>query len=185
MGCRALFGSHKAKPFIGRRLDGNLVRRDVENAGNVDEHVGNVRGDLRTFKNDGRINIDDGEAMLLKQIADVPQEKHTGNPLVSRIRVREVLSDISKAGRPEQGIHDGMEENIGVRMAVEPLRVGNIHAAEGELPSFYQTVNVVSETNSWVNGATLFQSDEMIGDISGGPSIQSSYPLPVPPVGRP
>lgn len=147
MSSSTLFGSHKAESFVGRGLDGYLLRRNIQDAGNVCQHIRNIRGDLRSFQHDRGVNVDDGKSMLLQQIADMLQKQHAGNSPIAGIGVGEVLPDVAKTCSAEESIHDGVEQDIGVRMPVETFVVWNVHSSEGELPSPGKTVNVVSETN--------------------------------------
>jgi hypothetical protein len=63
-----------------------------------------------------------------------------------RIGVGEVLPDIPERGRPEQGVGNGVQENIGVGVAVQARLVRNLNAAENESAPVDERVNVVPKT---------------------------------------
>ena len=67
--------------------------------------------------------------------------------LPARIGVREKMADVLLADRPEHGIADGVHERVGIRMAVQALRVRNLDAAQDELAPGDQLMNVIANAN--------------------------------------
>ena len=75
-------------------------------------------------------------------------EKHAaGHALPLRIGVRKEAANVRLAKRAEHGVADGVQQDIGVRMPVEPLGVGNVDAAENAFSALDQLMNIVSGPN--------------------------------------
>ena len=53
-------------------------------------------------------------------------------------------ADVTQRGRPEQGIHDGMHQNIGVRVAEQAFFIGNVHTAQDQFPVLNKFVDVIT-----------------------------------------
>ena len=76
------------------------------------------------------------------------QQDQAGYSSVSRIRVREVLPDITQGRRPKKRIRDGMQQHVGVGVALEPPRIRDLHSPEDELPVVSEPVDVVAESDA-------------------------------------
>jgi hypothetical protein len=63
------------------------------------------------------------------------------------------MADVRLAERAEERVADGVHERVGVRMAVEALRVRNLDAAEDKLAPGDQLMNVITDAN--VNHAAI------------------------------
>ena len=57
------------------------------------------------------------------------------------------MADVLLAQRAENGVADRVHQRIRVRMAVQPFRVWNLHAAQDELASRDQLMNVVTDAH--------------------------------------
>ncbi len=57
------------------------------------------------------------------------------------------MSDVRLAQRAQDGIADGVHEGIRIRMAVQALAVRDFHAAQDELASGDQLMNIVANAN--------------------------------------
>src|SRR5690606_38689480 len=73
------------------------------------------------------------------------------DPLPARIGVREMVSDIAQVGRAKQGIADGMQQHIRIRMAGSSLLGGQFQSAHKKRDSFFQLMDVVSKTKSKIH----------------------------------
>ncbi len=51
-------------------------------------------------------------------------------------------SNITQPGSPQQGIHQCMEQHIGIGMTPKGTMKGNLHAAEDERPTILEAVQV-------------------------------------------
>lgn len=161
-----LFGSHKAETLVRSRLDRDLLRRNFQNVGNILEHRRNVLRDFRPFKRHSCINVDNGEPVVYQQVADVLQQQKTRYPLVAWIGIREVFPDVSEPGCAEERIHDGVEQDVGVGVSVEPFPVRDLHSAKDQLAPFGKAVDVVSESDAGVDGSYLISN--VVNSSTGG-----------------
>ena len=81
------------------------------------------------------------------------QKNPAGHAFPARVGVGEKMADVRLAERAEERVADGMQERVGIRMAVEALRVRDLDAAEDEPAPGNQLMNVV--TNANVNHAAV------------------------------
>ena len=65
-----------------------------------------------------------------------------GRAFPARVRRREMLADVAKAGRAEQGVGDGMEHHVGVAVPSETAVVRNRDSAEHNRPFAGEGVDV-------------------------------------------
>ena len=111
-------------------------------------HFFHIRKQLRALRDDCRINILDHKALLIQQPFDCLQKLHTGSPLLLWIGVREMLPDIPECRCPEQCIHDRMQCHICIGMSEQSFFIRNLYPAENQFSSFYQTMYVITISNS-------------------------------------
>ena len=64
------------------------------------------------------------------------------------------MADIREAAGPQKGIHDGMEQHVGVGVAQEPSGVGNLQPPKVQGPAVIEAVNVVALAHP--EGAAVF-----------------------------
>jgi hypothetical protein len=145
----ALFRTDEAQSLVCRGFDGDLVVVDVQGAGDVLSHLVHIRRNLRSFKTDRGIDVDNMEAMLRQEVAHMFQQDQARYAFVPRVGVREVLADITEAGRTCERIHDCVKENVGVGVTGETLAVLDLHAPEDELPPLLKAMDVVAVADAW------------------------------------
>jgi hypothetical protein len=75
--------------------------------------------------------------MLNKQVGDVFEQKNTGDSLVPWIGVGEVFADVAQGSGTKQRVTDGVKENVGVGVAFESQRMGNLYSTKDELSLCY------------------------------------------------
>jgi hypothetical protein len=57
-----------------------------------------------------------------------------------------VLADVAEGRRAEQGVADGVQEHVGIAVAVEADRGGNINPADDELSVLCKLVDVYADS---------------------------------------
>src|SRR5690606_1785268 len=107
--------------------------------------------DFGFFKANGAINVSDPVTVLPEQVPSFFQQDDAADPLPARIGVREMVSDIAQVGRAKQGIADGMQQHIRIRMAGSSLFGGQFQSAHKKRDSFFQLMDVVSKSNSKIH----------------------------------
>jgi hypothetical protein len=65
-----------------------------------------------------------------------------------RVGVREMLADVTQRSRAEQGIAQGVEQDVTVRMGEQPEAVCNAHAAQSDEIAFSETVHIIAVANT-------------------------------------
>ena len=63
-------------------------------------------------------------------------------PRQVRIAGREVLADIAVADGAEQGVGECMQADVGIRVALQAMRVGDLHAAQPHMIAGGEAVHV-------------------------------------------
>ncbi len=91
--------------------------------------MGDVRGQLGPLSQDGGVHIAHGEALLRQQRHHMGQHLQAVRPGVGGICVGEVSADISQARRPQEGVHDGVDKDVGVGVAQQALLPGDLRSA--------------------------------------------------------
>jgi hypothetical protein len=56
-------------------------------------------------------------------------------------------SDITQTSRPQQGITDGVDQHIGIRMTQQAFFIRKRHTAQYQRTPLHQTVNVIPDSD--------------------------------------
>jgi hypothetical protein len=75
------------------------------------------------------------------------QEHLAGRAFPARVGVREKVADVRLAERAQERVANRVHERVRVRMAVQAPGVRNLDAAQDELASRDQLMNVVTDAN--------------------------------------
>ena len=67
---------------------------------------------------------------------------------IGGIIVGKMFADIAQRQGSQQGVHDRVGQDIGVRMTQKALLKGDLHAAEDQLSSLDEAVHVISLSDS-------------------------------------
>ncbi len=59
-----------------------------------------------------------------------------------------MLADVAEARRAEQRVADGMQQHIGIGVAVEPFRVLDLDAADDQLAAKHQRMHIEALADS-------------------------------------
>ena len=121
-------------------------------------------GQFRLFQNNRRIHVADLETLRDGKLPNPFQQDQAGDPPIGGIRVRELPADVALADGAENGVADGMDQDVGIRMAQKPLFVRDLLPTQNKPSSHREAVAVIAETDSH---STLPHT-----------RINPSYPLP-------
>lgn len=144
LGGNALPSSGEPKPLLCCRLHADLHQFQSQGFRNIFPHLINVGAHLRLLGDDRGIDILDQKGMLFQQFSYLFQQFYRRDAPVFFLRVRKMLPDISESCRPQQSVHDCMEQHIRVRMPEKPHLTGNLHAAYNTFSVFHQPVDIVA-----------------------------------------
>ena len=53
-------------------------------------------------------------------------------------------TDIPKGSSPQQRVHNGVHQDVGVRMAQKTFFIRNLHSAQNELSALHQLMDIIS-----------------------------------------
>lgn len=144
----AFAAAEGAEVFVGGGFDADVTDVEVEGFGDIELHALDVGGDLGFLGDEGGVDID--QAALVK--GDLPggflEEDAAGDILPAGIGVFEEMADIIFTQGAEDGIADGMQEGIGIRVSIEASEVGNFNAAEDQFPAFDEGMDIVSDADA-------------------------------------
>ena len=88
-----------------------------------------MRGDAGGFGDEGGVDVEDAEVAGCEEGADGFEDFQAADVLDGGVGVGEVVSDVGFAGSAQEGVGDGVGEDIGVGVAVEADGVGDVDAA--------------------------------------------------------
>ena len=101
-----------------------------------------------TLEGDGDIGVPYPEAALSDEGNDLPEEDFAVDafPLVGRIR--EQVTDVPEGKGPEEGVAEGVDGHVAVRMGDKAGFRGDAHAAQPHRQPFREGVHVISVSDS-------------------------------------
>ena len=108
-------------------------------------HGVEMRRDLRRFGDERRVHVDDARVVRGEDVRDAREDFRGADAADGFVRVREMVADVPGGDGAEQRIGDGVDEHVGVRVAVETFGVWDLHAAEYERATFDQRVDIVTD----------------------------------------
>ena len=115
-----------------------------EDGGDIVPHLLNVGCQFRALGDDGRVYIAESVPLGIGQRHDVGQELETVGPFVAWVGVGEMFPDVSFRNGPENGVGDGVQQNVGVGVTEKALVVRDVHPSQDQPASFHQAVHVIT-----------------------------------------
>ena len=88
-------------------------------------------------------------APLIEQRHNVLEQQAAVDALVARVSVGEVVADVAQGGSAQQRVAQGMDGDVGVAVAQQPLLPGDVHAAQPQFTPLDEAVNV--KTHSYTH----------------------------------
>ena len=88
------------------------------------------------------IKIADPEFPCLRQANNMFKQQHAVDPLIRWVGIWKVAADITKTKGAENRVADRMQQNISVRVAQQPVFVGNRHSTQNQRTVRDQTMNI-------------------------------------------
>src|SRR3990170_3551299 len=111
--------AYGADPLVGRGLDVDPGRVQTQRLADRLPHLRQVRRQLRPLRDERGVHVLRPVGGLLHRGADLSEEAAAVGPRVGRIIRRVALADVPQAGGAEEGVDDGVEEDVGVAVAAE------------------------------------------------------------------
>ena len=163
VGTDAFFAACEAEVFGGGGLDGDVVKVDVHYLGEGLLHLGNVGIEFGPFGTNRAVDVSDGVAFGGHDVEGAAEE-NLGVDVFKLVALlgREVVADVAHVGGTEDGVADGMDEDIGIGVAKQSEGVLYLDAAEPQGATFHQLVDIEAKADagfhlvSFVFGASFF-----------------------------
>ena len=143
----AFLAADEPEGFVGGGLDADAGGEDAEGVGDVLFHGGDVGLDLWAFGDEGGVDVDDAPATELDATGGLDEEDATGGVAPGGIVIGKQVADVDLADRTEDGIGDGMEEGIGIGMAIEPMGMGDGDTTEYEGTTGDQSMDIITDAD--------------------------------------
>lgn len=153
MSCHPLPSSHEAHPLIGGGLNGDPVGGEVKRLSYPLLHPWDKRIELRCLSHDGCVYVAHPIPSLPEEHKNLPKQYHRVGSGISRISVREVVADISQSSSSEEGISDGMQQHISIRVTQKTPRCRDLYASQDQLTPLRIAVDIVAVAYSYASSA--------------------------------
>ncbi len=134
--------------FTGLGLDPYPCDVDGEQFGDPVADRCAVREDFGPLGENHAIQVNDLPASVGHPFEGRPEHLGRIPPLVGRIGVGKQFADVTQASGAEEGVGDGMEEDIGIAVTQRHLLMGDRHAPEHEPVAGPEAVRIVSQSDS-------------------------------------
>src|SRR5262249_5403813 len=132
----------RADLFRCLELDADAVELDSERMRDPFADRAAVVLQLRALEDDGGIDVDDRVAELERKLFRVAEEDERIASFPARVGIGEMHTDIAEGGGAENGIGDGVGEDVGVGVSGESEFAGDGDAAENERAAGLDAVHV-------------------------------------------
>src|SRR3990172_1471629 len=143
--------AYGADPLVGRGLDVDPDRVQPQRLADRLPHLRQVRRQLRPLRDERGVHVPRPVPGLLHRGADLSEEAAAVGPRVGRVVRRVALADVPQAGGAEEGVDDGVEEDVGVAVAAEAGLAGYRHASQDEGALFLKAGYIISDADSHVD----------------------------------
>ena len=111
-----------------------------------------MRRDLGLLTSDGAVGVDKFEAKAAHMFHDACEQQQRVGTLIGRIGVGKKLPDIPGTSSAQDGICQGMSQDVGIGMTEQPFIVRNIDPADNTSAPFHQTMDIVAVSDAKLRG---------------------------------
>jgi len=109
---------------------------------------GNKRSDLRRLADERSIQVDDAQALSADHLPDLSEQGQAGSIFVPGVGVWKDRADIRKSGRTQQGIGNGMAQDVSVRMSEQALLSRYLDTAQHQAPARSEAMGIKAESDT-------------------------------------
>jgi len=134
--------------FGGFGLDADLVEFDAEEVGDADAHFAGDGRDFGRGENEGGVDVYDAVAGVLEFFKGEIEEDGGVGVFPSRVVGREEGADVARGHCAEEGVGDGVEEDVAVGVAGEAFGVVEREAADAERNAGLEDVRVIAKSDA-------------------------------------
>ena len=130
LGSDAFRTAEESQAFGGRRFDIHVFGTDLEKVGDLSADLVAVGAYFRGFGEHGDVGVSNTQMARAKQLDDVADESLAVGALPARVGIFEVLTDVAQARCTQEGVTQGVQYYVSVRVRDDATRVRNAHATE-------------------------------------------------------
>lgn len=120
----------EAEVFCGGGFDADAGGGDGEVGGDGVAHLLDEGEELGGLCDDGEVDVFHLEALLADQLEHSAEQYPGVGALISGVSVGEVIAYVAEGSSAKEGVAQGVESHVGIAMAQEAFRVGNLDPAE-------------------------------------------------------
>ena len=140
----------------GRGLDRHPVVVYAHCAGHRTAHGVDVRSQPGLLGADRAVHVPDLVALFAQQFRHAAQQDLRVDARKIGRRVGKVQPDVAQRRGAQQGVAQGVDRHVSVRVGDAPFRVGDLHASQNQRQAVGQRVYVVSVSYSEIHSFPYF-----------------------------
>lgn len=149
LGGNCLFPAHGVKFLPRFGLEPNLIDRQTERLGHAPADRQLVRHKLRSFRKDNTVDVADPPAGCRDRISCSDKHFERIAAAVCGIGIRKHLADVAQRRGAQEGVGQGVQEDVGIAMPDHFAIVGHSHPTDEQGPTGAQSMGVVSDPDPW------------------------------------
>ena len=134
--------------FVGLRLDAHAIDGHDERVRQSIANGGEMRRELRTLENDGRVDAGDAPAAAADDLDGAAEQVEPRRVLPLRIGIGKMLADVPGARRAEQRVGERVTEDVAVGMAERTALERQRDAGQDERPALDEPMQVVARADA-------------------------------------
>ena len=131
--------------FAGLCLDVHCVFIQSQQLRQVSADAAFDRPKFRFLGEDDDIDIDRPPAFLVETREHLAEKRARIGVAEGWVGVWIRVADVAESRRAEQGVGDGVQDDVGVTMTDQPARMLDTDAAQNQRPAFRQAMRVVTD----------------------------------------
>lgn len=140
--------------LAGFGFEPDIFRCRAQNAGHALPHRRLVLSELRLLGKNNAVEIDQMETSGLHLLPGPREHVRGVTSAIDLVGIGEHIANITKRRSTEQGIGNGVQQNVRVAVADRVPVVRNVHSANSERPSVGQPMRVVTNADSKASRST-------------------------------
>ena len=137
-----------AKALAGLGFDADLIDSHAKGSRKLLPHERDMRSEFGALEANRSVDVHDGVPGLSEQFASMAEKQEARHAPPLGRGVRKVLADITQCGSAQERVTNRMREGVSIGMAGRAAIEGNADAAQNQLATGRQTMDIVAEANT-------------------------------------
>jgi hypothetical protein len=144
----AFLTSDKTEALVGGGFDADLVRLDAQSGGDVLLHSGGVRLDAWCLGDEAGIDILDAHALFSGDLGAFFEDFEAADAFDGGIAGRKPVPNVGFTKSTENGVGNGVAENVGIGMALQTTAVWDGDSSEHKRAALSEGMYVVTNASA-------------------------------------